>query len=138
MLFQANYATFSGHPYTNVTSDTLPLSVISPMKLQFVLTNTIRHNFRFPALLNCWATNKPSFKILCPQKFASILYFRKNVTSLMIGLSRTVEGPSVSCKILYQWVAINFCFTSLIHKASETAVQLVQSQFLAFTNTIRR
>jgi hypothetical protein len=35
----------------------------------------------------------------------------------MIGLSKTVQFSSVSCKILYRWVAINFCFTSLTYVA---------------------
>ena len=81
------------------------------MKRQFVVTHTIRQT-EIPTLLDSWVTNTPSVKILCRQKNFLSLYFRKNITCLIIGLLRIGQDFSVSCNTVYRWGRTNCCFMS--------------------------
>ena len=59
---------------------------VSFMKEQIVVTHTIRQT-EIPALLDSWVTNTPSVKIY-PQRNCFCLYFRKNITCLIVGFLR--------------------------------------------------
>ena len=68
------------------------------MKRQSVITQAICQT-EIPALLDSWATNTLSVKMLCPQKNCLSLYFCKNITCLSVGLLRMGQVSSVSGKI---------------------------------------
>jgi hypothetical protein len=68
------------------------------VKQLFVVIHTIRQN-EIPALPDSSVTNTSSAEMLHPQNNCFYLYFRKNITCLSVGLFRTCQVFSVSCKI---------------------------------------
>jgi len=65
------------------------------MKRRCVITHTIRQT-DLDTLLDIWATNTPSVKMLCKKKFS--LYSRKSITFVSVGLLRTGQVFIATCK----------------------------------------
>jgi hypothetical protein len=79
---------------------------ISLMKWQFIVMHTVRQ-IQISALLDSWITNTPSVEMLCPQKNCLSLHFRKNVTSLSVGLLTIGQAFPLSCTTVYRWITTN-------------------------------
>jgi hypothetical protein len=83
----------------NDNDTTVSVHGILLMNRQFVITHTI-HQTEIPTLLDSWVANTPSVK-MCQQKNCFSLYFRKNITCLIVGLLTIGQVISVSCKTMY-------------------------------------
>jgi len=85
---------------------------ISLTKRQVVVTHTIRQKV-IPALLDSWVTNKPSVKMLCPQKKNCFsLYSHKNITRINVGLLMIGHVLYVCCKSANRWIMTSCCCMS--------------------------
>jgi len=76
--------------------------MIPLMKQQFAVIHIIRQT-KIPALVDSCVTNTHSVKMSCSEKNCFILYFRKIITRLIVGLLRVGQVMSVRCETVYRW-----------------------------------
>ena len=76
--------------------------MITLIKQQFSVTHIIRQT-TILALVDSCVSNTPSVKMLFPEKKCFLLYFRKIIIRLTVGLLKIGQVMSVRCKTVYRW-----------------------------------